>query len=894
MSGCLRRARPGSCGSHSGGLKGRPEASCTSAPERRCARENVVKFAGNSIRRLSEEVTGESDTGESECTAFIKSPNPPPSTHNCLDLATAIGLTLLDNAMIPQETALELDIYVIPNIFIILMDTTTLIAGAGRKSPAEWEHLRPTIVNLHLRCSLKQTLEELRSRHNFHVSKRQLVYRLALWNCTKYETPAQRNNDPNKFKAMGLGPQQRGIALYNASHGFNREICISSPSSSHTQHAPTKLQGGAAEERILTGLMSQHISESVIHGAFFADTLGKGRRLHRWKDHMMEAIRATRIDPSSSSSSSSPIGKQLDDIDLVIVDEDAQLLGTLIWVWKSMAGIDNDVEISRAIVRQSKNSSRQDVDPCVGKTFINHVFRRCVDLLGKRHVVTNIFACLKHGSFDPNTCLERLELLPSEMFGSRATNAEPSFERDETSDYQTVGSFSDSQRLANEPESGGLPHGSELVAFEGSRKSSLPNGAEENFSCNCDESISETSYPDSPLSNDSSDLEITLADSRPSVAKTFEDEKKAIVDRLMQAFLRDLNVHLGEPTDAPEDEKSSTKKSSCRGPESSGNCSTRPACSNKKRSRQDRSDDEGDDDDGTKETPTKKQVREDGQETMRFACQYFKWNPRKYNRRPCSGPGWKTVNNVNHARAQPPCEVRQPTLTEDFGQDKEDRIRTRVSRKPDERRTDSERWRDDFQILFDVPDDDVPTPWCDNDIAIFSRKETFNEYLRREICPVMRREFQRLVDSNMSDVEPQIRSRFCHIIDLARPSIWESYQRSMTQGAVVEEVADEVPSGDDAVAIADAVAVGPGDLFSATSLLSAPQMQETWSANVPLQQFTGHDFTRPFLSENLESDTAATQQGTSVANLSPHVEDWEVLGGPSSEGLGYEYNFDAF
>lgn len=36
------------------------------------------------------------------------------------------------------------------------------------------------------------------------------------------------------------------------------------------------------------------------------------------------------------------------------------------------------------------------------------------------------------------------------------------------------------------------------------------------------------------------------------------------------------------------------------------------------------------------------------------------------------------------------------------------------------------------------------------------------------------------------------------------------------------------------------------------------------------------------------------QQGTLAATFPPHVEDWEVLGAPSSEGLGYEYNFDTF
>lgn len=63
-----------------------------------------------------------------------------------------------------------------------------------------------------------------------------------------------------------------------------------------------------------------------------------------------------------------------------------------------------------------------------------------------------------------------------------------------------------------------------------------------------------------------------------------------------------------------------------------------------------------------------------------------------------------------HARTQPPCEVRPPVLSEKFGQEQEERIRARLPRRAGERRTERERWSDDFQILFDVRDDEIPTP----------------------------------------------------------------------------------------------------------------------------------------------------------------------------------------
>ncbi|KAF6840013.1 hypothetical protein CMUS01_04062 [Colletotrichum musicola] len=697
--------------------------------------------------------------------------------------------------------------------------------------------------------------------------------------------------------------------------------------------------GKAAEERMLTALMSQHISESVISGAFFVDASGKGSRLHRWKDAMMEAIRATRIDPGLSS----PIGQHLDDMDSVITDEDTQLLGTLIWIWKSMGGIDDDVEISRAIVRQSKNSSRQDIDPCVRKTFINHVLRRCVTLLGKRHVVTNIFACLKHGSFDPSACLERLDLLPSEMFGASVANVLPSFERDETSDYQTVGSFADNQSWTSEPELHGLSLGSEVVAFKSLHGSSAPTWREgspesqdvyhrsyvKNESqvalkagqSDCDDSMPETSDVDSPMSSIySTDLTVALVDSWPHV-KTLDEEKKAIVDRVMQAFLRDFDVHLSEFADVPHDGDSGTTTTSCAGSRygSSGASSKRSGCSNKKRTRQDGSDNSEGNNDGIDETPSKKQLKEGDLVPMRLACQYFKWNPRKYNQRPCSGPGWKSVHHVKdhlyrhhrapkyrcarcqqvfvsnaevgeHARTQPPCEVRHPVPTEEFGQEQEDRIRARLSRRAGERRTERERWSDDFQILFDVRDDEVPTPWYDYDLTILSRQETFNEYLRREIMPVMRREIDQQVERYMADVEPQILSRVRDIIRRVRPPMWESYQRNMAQGVVMGEVGDDIPSVDGTVASSGDDAVNPERSSSGGSMPSASQAQATWSANVSLQPFSGNNFGSTLFPEFHNSQTSTMQQGLLGPNFSVHVEDWEFLGDPSSEGLGY--NFD--
>ncbi|KAF6790666.1 hypothetical protein CMUS01_16265 [Colletotrichum musicola] len=287
--------------------------------------------------------------------------------------------------------------------------------------------------------------------------------------------------------------------------------------------------------------------------------------------------------------------------------------------------------------------------------------------------------------------------------------------------------------------------------------------AEQSLLRPCDSSSSGTNDGDSLLSSDSSsEFDTALVDSRKHV-RTLDEEKKAVVNRLMQAFLRDLDTHLSEPSDTPHDGNSSATSSACRGLGSSATSSTTSSFSNKKRSRQDRSDYRRGDEDGREEKPSKKQ-------------EVFSSN----------------ADVGEHARAQPPCEVRLPIPMEEFGQEQEDRIRARLSRKPGERRTERERWSDDFQILFDVRDDDVPTPWHDYDLAILSQKETFNEYLRREIIPIMRREIEQQVESYMSDVEPQILSRFRGIIRNLRPPLWESYQRKISYWLLPRPLWDEI------------------------------------------------------------------------------------------------------
>lgn len=199
------------------------------------------------------------------------------------------------------------------------------------------------------------------------------------------------------------------------------------------------------DSKSLNDLMAQHMAETLTSGRAFLDSsdhISKGFRLYKWADSMIEAIRTTRVHAGTTKTSSSSIGEHLEGLDSVILDEHAQLLGTLLWVWKNMAQMEDDESISKIMISQVRNNSDQDVDPVIRNTFINYVASRCLEILGFRHALTKIFFCMKQSSVDLNDCLEHLELLPAQVFGTTCSSPSPSSEKDETSDYHTVGSGS--------------------------------------------------------------------------------------------------------------------------------------------------------------------------------------------------------------------------------------------------------------------------------------------------------------------------------------------------------------------------------------------------------------------------------------------------------------------
>ncbi|KAK3307688.1 uncharacterized protein B0T15DRAFT_393551 [Chaetomium strumarium] len=191
-----------------------------------------------------------------------------------------------------------------------------------------------------------------------------------------------------------------------------------------------------------------------------------------------------------------------------------------------------------------------------------------------------------------------------------------------------------------------------------------------------------------------------------------------------------------------------------------------------------------------------------GSVSGKFACPYFKRNPKKYRKwTSCPGPGWDEVHRAkthlyrwhqlpiqcprcwtvfktddqrqSHLQQDPPCAVQpNQTLYEGFTKDQEKRLRSRKKTQADT--TDEAKWREIYMILF--PDDDVaaiPSPYYDESDAngeggsTSSGSGEFEDYatfIRREMPTLVRRELEVLFRDEFRDVEERLRPRMAEIV----------------------------------------------------------------------------------------------------------------------------------
>ncbi|WYZ43317.1 hypothetical protein EsH8_VI_001016 [Colletotrichum jinshuiense] len=228
--------------------------------------------------------------------------------------------------------------------------------------------------------------------------------------------------------------------------------------------------------------------------------------------------------------------------------------------------------------------------------------------------------------------------------------------------------------------------------------------------------------------------------------------------------------------------------------------------------REQEEDDDDDDDDNGNRPPRAKlpKVQEDGADGAKLACPFFKHNPRKYkNQRPCCGPGWDHVHRIKehiyrkhslpkfscprcsqpfetqsdlqaHARSPDPCEVREPEVLDGITQDQEKRLRSRKKTSAKEL-TEAEKWAQVYGILFpDVKEREIPSPYYNTEDAS-TNLGGYEDYLRRELPPLVRRRLEKEVERELSFVEEGMKQK---VIDIARNlqlALFRGYQELENQ-----------------------------------------------------------------------------------------------------------------
>ncbi|KAK1724509.1 uncharacterized protein BDZ83DRAFT_350892 [Colletotrichum acutatum] len=66
----------------------------------------------------------------------------------------------------------------------------------------KWQRMKGYIIDLYKEQTLEQVIITLKDKHDFVVTKRQLVYRLSLWRCHKYSGPPTYGNKHNPKSSL--------------------------------------------------------------------------------------------------------------------------------------------------------------------------------------------------------------------------------------------------------------------------------------------------------------------------------------------------------------------------------------------------------------------------------------------------------------------------------------------------------------------------------------------------------------------------------------------------------------------------------------------------------------------------------------------------------------------
>ncbi|KAK1574079.1 uncharacterized protein LY79DRAFT_673210 [Colletotrichum navitas] len=290
-------------------------------------------------------------------------------------------------------------------------------------------------------------------------------------------------------------------------------------------------------------------------------------------------------------------------------------------------------------------------------------------------------------------------------------------------------------------------------------------------------------------------------------------------------------------------------------------------------------------------------IHEDRGNGAKLACPFFKHNPRKYkNQRPCCGPGWDHVHRIKehiyrkhslpkfscprcsqpfetqadlqaHARSANACEVREPEFLDGITQDQEKRLRSRKKTSAKEL-TEAEKWTQAYSILFpDVREREIPSPYYSTEDADTSLGG-YEDYLRRELPPLVRRQLEREIERELSFVEQGMKQKVIEIARNLQLTLFKGYQQLENQERGVQDPPSiDAPASRTYGSTSSATDTSPSTMTTSGTTPDIPDPLDLFS------NYTHPDFDFTFLSEV------------------PFPEEQEVLQDPSLD-FGFTSSFE--
>ncbi|KXX76479.1 hypothetical protein MMYC01_206845 [Madurella mycetomatis] len=209
----------------------------------------------------------------------------------------------------------------------------------------------------------------------------------------------------------------------------------------------------------------------------------------------------------------------------------------------------------------------------------------------------------------------------------------------------------------------------------------------------------------------------------------------------------------------------------------------------------------------------------------KFACPYFKRDPRKYRKhRSCVGPGWTAVHRVKehiyrrhklpvfctrcgvtftrdtdlvaHSRLAQACEVRVFETPDGFSKEQERILR----RKRKLAGSEESKWREMYKVLF--PDDDeadVPSPYNESgDGMTWEAQRTqefdnYERYLRRELPRVVRQRLEIAASEFSGPLENQLRGQLIDVVRDSQSQLFRLYRSTYPATANPGTASSQLP-----------------------------------------------------------------------------------------------------